>query len=143
MTAKEYLEQARYLDQMIDSKFMEAESLRSLATKVTATYSDTPHTTTPDNHRLEKILTSIADLENEIDEDIDRFVTLKKEIKDVIGEVKNVKFRTLLEMRYLSQMTWEQIAVKLGYDLRYTHKIHGRALQKISVPEEKKDTKRH
>ena len=137
MTAKEYLEQARYLDKMIDSKFMEAESLRSLATKVTVTYSDTPHTTTPDNHRLEKILTSIADFENEIDEDIDRFVTLKKEIKDVIGEVKSVKFRTLLEMRYLSQMTWEQIAVKLGYDSRYIRKMHGWALQKIVVPEKK------
>lgn len=141
MTAKEYLNQARYLDQRIDGKLMQVESLRSLAKKVTAVYSDTPHTTAPDNHRLEKIISNIVDLENEIDTDIDKFVDLKREIKSVISEVKDVKYRTLLEMRYLSQMTWEQIAVQLGYDSRYIRKMHGRALQKIVVPE-KKDLKR-
>ena len=137
MTAKEYLLQAHYLDIRIDSKLKELTELRSLAMKVTSAYSNTPHTITPDNHRLEKILTSIADLESEIDEDIDKLVSIKKEIKSVIGEVKSVKFRTLLEMRYLSQMTWEQIAVKLGYDSRYIRKMHGWALQKIVVPEKK------
>lgn len=142
MTAKEYLLQAHYLDIRIDSKLKELTELRSLAMKVTSAYSNTPHTITPDNRRLEKILAGIVDLEKEIDTDIDNFVDLQREIKTTIEEVKDEKYKALLEMRYLNQMTWEQIAVKLGYDLRYTYKIHGRALQKISVPE-KKDTKRH
>jgi hypothetical protein len=48
----------------------------------------------------------------------------------------------LLELRYLCFKTWEQIAVDLGYDLRYLHKLHSRALDSCETNFEK-DTKRH
>lgn len=135
MTAKEYLGQAHYLDIRISSKLNELTELRSLAMKVTSAYGTAPHTSTPDNHRLEKVLARIVDLEKEIDNDIDKFVDLKREIKKVIDEVKDEKYKALLEMRYLNQMTWEQIAVKLGYDSRHIRRMHGWALQKIKISE--------
>ena len=52
MTAKEFLEQARYLDRRIDSKLSQLESLRCLATKVNSVFSDIPKN--PDAHKLEK-----------------------------------------------------------------------------------------
>ena len=42
MTAKEYLGQAYRLDQRINSKLQQVESLRSLTQKVTASYSGEP-----------------------------------------------------------------------------------------------------
>ena len=42
MTAKEYLGQAYRLDQRIDSKLLQVESLDSMAKKATATLSDMP-----------------------------------------------------------------------------------------------------
>jgi hypothetical protein len=137
MTAKEYLEQARYLDQRINSKLTQVESLRSLATRITTVYSDMPHNASRDNHKFEKILAKIVDLESEIDSDVDRLVDLKKEIMTAINAMKDDKYRVLLEMRYLGQQTWEQISVQLGYDSRYIRKMHGWALQKITVPEKK------
>ena len=35
---------------------------------------------------------------------------------------------------YLCFITWEQIAVDMGYELRYIHKLHGKALDEVKVP---------
>lgn len=131
MTAKEYLEQARYLDQRINSKLTQVESLRSLATRITTVYSDMPHNASRDNHKFEKILAKIVDLESEIDSDVDRLVDLKKEIMTAINAMKDDKYRVLLEMRYLNQQTWEQIAVAMDCDIRQVYRLHGHALEKF------------
>ena len=43
MTAKEYLEQARYLDMRIDSKLEQVSALNGLAEKCTAVMTGMPH----------------------------------------------------------------------------------------------------
>ena len=48
----------------------------------------------------------IIDLQNEIAADMDRLGQIKKDIVDVIGKVDDVKFRILLEKRYLCSETW-------------------------------------
>lgn len=133
MTAKEYLGQAYHIDERIESKLTQVESLKCLATRVTSVFSDMPHSSTPDNHRLEKIIAKIIDLENEIVADIDELVNVKREINKIINSVDNPEHRTLLEMRYLGFQTWEQIAVQLNHDSRHIRRIHGRALQEIKI----------
>ena len=129
MNAKEYLSQARNLDQRIITKTQMIDSLNDLATRCTATYSDMPKSPSRGNSRLEECVMKIIDLENEINADIDDLVALKHEIVKVIKSVPNLEYQTLLELRYLCFKSWEQIAVMLGYDLRYTHKLHNRALE--------------
>lgn len=137
MTAKEYMEQARYLDMQINSKIEQVRTLNELATKVTTVYSDMPHSPNRNTGRMEETIAKIIDLESEIDRDIDALVDLKQEVKTAISKVEDEKYRVLLELRYINQKSWEEIANQLGYDLRYTHKIHGRALPKITVPEKR------
>ncbi len=133
MTAKEYLSQAHHLDERIECKLQQVENLQSLATRVTSVFSDIPHSVTPDNHKLEKTIAKIIDLENEINTAIDSLVDLKRNITNVINSVENVEYRTILEMRYLSFCTWEQIAVAFGCDVRHVYRIHGKALENIKV----------
>lgn len=137
MTAKEYMEQARYLDMQINSKIEQVRTLNELATKVTTVYSDMPHSPNRNTGRMEETIAKIIDLESEIDRDIDALVDLKQEVKTAISKIEDEKCRVLLELRYINQKSWEEIANQLGYDLRYIHKIHGRALQKITVPEKR------
>ena len=129
MKAKEYLSQAYRLDQRIDAKIEQVMSLRNLATKATSTLSDVAPSGTRNVHRMEDIVIKIIDLEEEINADIDNLVDLKREIMRVIKALPNPEYQTLLELRYLCFKSWEQIAVMLGYDLRYTHKLHNRALE--------------
>ena len=133
MTAKEYLSQARYLDMRINSKLDQIESLHELATRCTSTISGMPHNPNHGGSPMADAICKIIDLESEINADIDKLVDLKREIVGVIKSVNNIEYQTLLEKRYLCFMHWEQIAVDMGYELRYIHKLHKRALENVSI----------
>lgn len=135
MTAKEYLSQAYHLDKRIDSKIEQLKALNLLATKCTSTLSDMPKSQSISNSRLEDTVVKIVDLQEEINRDIDRLVDLKRDIVRAIKRVKKPEYQILLELRYLCFKTWEQIAAAMGYEYRYVHKLHNRALREIDVPD--------
>jgi regulator of replication initiation timing len=144
MTAKEYLSQTYRIDQRINSKLEQVTSLRDLAAKATMTFSDMPHNAVRNSHSRERIIDKILDLESEINADIDDLVDLKREMVQLIKRIENSEYQTLLEQRYLCFKSWEQIAVDMGYELRYLHKLHGRALECCeAIIIRKEDTKRH
>ena len=133
MTAKEYLGQARLLDQRIDAKIEQAASLRILATKATSTLSDVAPSGTRNVYRMEDIIVKLVDLENEINCDIDNLVDLKREIMDSIHSIRDLDHRTVLEMRYLCFKPWEQIAVEMGCSIDNVYKLHQKALKKLEA----------
>lgn len=135
MTAKEYLKQARYLDERINMKIEQVASLHSLATKATSTLSDMPGSPTRNTHRMEDIIIKILMLENEINVDIDKLVDLKNEILSVIKGVDDSDSRLILEKRYINLETWEDIAAELNTSAPNIYRLHDKALRKISVPE--------
>lgn len=135
MTAKDYLLQARFLDDRINSKTQQIASLNELATKCTTTFSDMPRNPNRGHSRVEDCVIKIIDLEDSIKKDIEKLVDLKKEIMGVIKAVPNVEYQTLLEKRYLCFITWEQIAVDMNYSMQHIHRMHSAALKEIVVPE--------
>lgn len=70
MTAKEYLSQARFLDDRINSKIQQISSLNELATKCTATISDMPHSPNSGGSTMADAVCKIVDLQEEINKDI-------------------------------------------------------------------------
>ena len=134
MTAKEYLGQAYRLDQRINSKLEQVMSLRDLTTKATATISDMPGGGSRNVYRMQDIIGKIIDLEDEINQDIDALVDLKREMVATIKAVADPECQTLLELRYLCFKTWEQIAVDMQYSTRNIYKLHDRAIKEIKVP---------
>ena len=135
MTAKEYLSQARYLDNRIKSKLLQIDSLNELATRCTPSYSDMPKSPNREGSRMESAILDIIELEDEISKDVVELVALKKEIVEVIKQVGNTEYQTLLEERYLCFITWEQIAVDMNYSMQHVHRMHSAALKEIVVPE--------
>lgn len=128
MTAKEYLEQAHRLDQRINAKIAMVDSLNVLATKATTTISCMPRNPNRATSMMGDAVEKIIDLQMEINSDIDQLVDLKREIVRVIKAVENNEYKIILELRYLCFKPWIQIAVEMGYELRYVFKLHGRAL---------------
>ena len=135
MSAKEDLSQARNLDQRIITKTQMIDSLNDLATRCTTTYSDMPKSPNHGNSRLEECVMKIMDLEEQILQDMDKLVDLKKEITYVIRSISNPEYQDLLAKRYICCESWEKIAVDMNYELRYIHKLHSRALQEVKIPE--------
>ena len=135
MTAKDYLLQARFLDDRINSKTQQIASLNELAAKCTTTFSDMPRNPNRGHSRVEDCVIKIIDLEDSLKKDIEKLVDLKKEIMGVIKAVPNVEYQTLLEKRYLCFITWEQIAVDMNYSMQHIHRMHSAALKEIVMPE--------
>ena len=118
MTVKSYLSQARYLDMRIKSKLQQIESLNDLATSCSSVLTGMPRNPSPTTSRMADCVCKIIDLEHEIRDDMNELLDLKKEIMAIIKAVDNPEHQALLEKRYLCYLSWEKIAVDMGYDLR-------------------------
>ena len=66
MTAKEYLNQARFLDNRITSKIQQIESLNDLATSCSAVISDMPRNPNRGGSKMADAVMKIIDLQEEI-----------------------------------------------------------------------------
>ncbi len=135
VAAKKYLSQAFGLNQRIESKLGQIEELHDLATKATVTYSDMPKNPNHGGSRMEDAIIKIIDLESEINRDMIQLVELKKDIIDRIKAVESTELQTVLELRYLSYMRWEEIAIELGYGIDNIFRLHRNALDEIKIPE--------
>lgn len=134
MTAKEYLSQSLRLNQRINSKLEQIQSLRELATKCTSIITGMPRNPNHGGSTMADALMKIVDLETELQNDVNRLVDLKEEIMAVVKAVDNIECQTLLELRYLCFKSWEQIAVDMGYNVRHIYRLHDEALQKVRIP---------
>ena len=133
--AKKYLSQAFGLNQRIESKLGQIEELHDLATKATVTYSDMPKNPNRGHSRMEDCICKIIDLESEINQDMIQLVELNKDIIGRIKAVESTELQTVLELRYLSYMRWEEIAIELGYGIDNVFRLHRNALDEIKIPE--------
>lgn len=131
MTSKEYLSQARFLDASIKTKVEQIDSLNALATSCTTVISDMPRNPNHGGSKMADAVLKIIELQEEIKKDMIALVQLKREIMEVIKSVSSLEYQTILEKRYLCFVSWERIAVELGYSIQHTYRLHDAALQEI------------
>jgi hypothetical protein len=134
MNKKEYLSQALYLDKRIKAKERQLDWLKDHAVYVSPQISDMPKTPRAHRSTMEEAVVKILDLETEIRDGITMLVQLKKDIGEVIRGTNSMACETLLEMRYLTFMSWEEIAAQLGYSQDYIYHLHRKALSLVRVP---------
>lgn len=128
----DYLKQYKNLDKYINHLIEDAERLRTRAEKITPTLTGLPQGGDGENQR-EVAICKLVDLNNEIDEKIDLYVDLGREIRGNIDSVPDVILRTILLLKYIEGLTWEQIAVDLQYSWRNVHYLHSRALKEFNI----------
>lgn len=127
MNVKAWLNRARNIDREIDSLLRERSEMRNMLFSVTSNYEAIVVSGTKDPHKFDRL----AELETEIDNQIDNLVSVKAEILRAINKLDDGRFRDVLRLRYLESRTFEQIAVEINYSYKQTCRIHGRALLKI------------
>ena len=129
MTAKEYLSQysecmtrvkeiSRHLQELRDI----AEGLRDEAGQRVA---------------LDKAVSELVDAQEEAAEEIDRLSKLRADVLGTIDSVSSGTYRSLLYNRYILGMTWEQVAVDMGYS--YVHLVN--RLHKLALADLQKKLK--
>lgn len=141
MNAKEYLSQAFQLDQRINSKLEQVSMLRDLALKTTSVLQDDKVQSMKQQSPMEHALVKLMSLEEEINRDIDQLIDLKRELASFVSGINNPSYRLLLELRYLSDRTWEEVAAIMGYDVRWVYRLHRKALKEATEQLKNKSVK--
>ena len=137
MNAKEYLNQAYRLNELIASNELEMKDLEELKCSLGAIdYSkDRVQTSSSSDAGYTRIVHAIADLESAIREDTEKLLHLKLEIRTVINELQDNEQKLVLKYRYLNFMEWENVAEELCVSKRTAIRIHDVAIENIVVPE--------
>jgi DNA-directed RNA polymerase specialized sigma subunit len=133
MNAKEYLSQALWLDQRVNTKLEQLQILRDLSMKVSANL--TVEKVAGGNNKkghMENTVAKIVDLEKEIKEDLARSIAIKAEIMNTISQVDDPIGQIILEMRYINGKGWDEISSSLNYRDSSIFKIHSRALKEVN-----------
>lgn len=129
MKVKEYLKQIEKLDKCIDQKQIECDSLRLLAESTGGIQYGERVQTSPQGDMLEKKVVKYVQMEQEINDMINKFVDLKHKIIDEIQGLSEVKHIDVLFKKYVQYKSLEQIAVEMNYSYPYIKELHGYALQ--------------
>lgn len=56
-----------------------------------------------------------------------------QKIERQISQMENEDEQEVLRLRYILGMKWEEVAVKMGYSWKQTHRIHSSALQNFKM----------
>lgn len=131
MTAKEYLQQAYQIHRSIQARKQQVARLRELAECATSIANAARVSGTPARSKVESTVCRIADLQAMIQQDLCRLAEKYEEIQRIIDKVEDDTCRNILSLRYLSFLTWEEIAEKMDYNERHVRRLHGIALQKV------------
>ena len=68
-----------------------------------------------------------ADMDNRLKE----LYTYQRKMLKLINRVDDSTYRALLIAYYVNCKPWAEVAKTIGYEVRYTQKVHGLALQKL------------
>ena len=129
MNALDFLQQAYMLEQQIQTKLTQISALRSLAETMRSYTGNEPVSHSRNVTSLEDSVIKI--LEQELNNEIDRMVDLKREIQDVISEVKDLNYRLVLEKRHLCFESFPRIGEEMGHTDRWAQQKHMAALRVV------------
>lgn len=76
----------------------------------------------------------IQELKEERLEKIKRLQSIER----VIKELDNEDMQTILRLRYIDGLKWEEVCVAINYEWAQMHRIHARALRKIKINDDTK-----
>ena len=88
MNAKDFLSQARILDEQVQSKLMQVEALKSMACRVTTVYGAEPVAHTRNASGMEDIILRITEAEEELQRKIDELVSSGVSVEEILEKLK-------------------------------------------------------
>ena len=134
MTAKDFLRRARSVDRRVDEATERVDRLRAkLEAGRMSKITGMPRGGSEDwTATADKLI----ELERRVNARIRELVRVKHLAMDAIDRVDEARLREVLELYYIDGFSWDQVAERMELDKRWVFRLHGRALQRIRVPEE-------
>lgn len=133
MTAKEFLRRAREVDRRVDEAQERAERLRAkLESGRMSSVTGMPRGGGAD---WTETADRLIELERVVNARTRELVRWKLAAIDAIRSVEEPRLAEVLELYYIDGLKWEDVAQRMGLDVRWVYRLHGRALMCVKVPE--------
>ena len=133
MTAKEFLRRARAIDRRVDEATERVERIRAkLEAGRMSSVTGMPRGGGAD---WTETADRLIELERVVNQRTRELVRWKLAAIDAIRGVEEPRLAEVLELYYIDGFTWEQVAQRMGMDVRWVYRLHGRALTRVRVPE--------
>lgn len=81
----------------------------------------------------EKCVQALMETHGELQQEIERLLLQSRQMEKRILTLPDGRHRAVLQLRYLCAMDWEEVAARLHYTLRWTHKLHRDAIEQLSA----------
>ncbi len=133
MIAKEFLQQAYFIDRQIQLDLEKLSAARTALFGKGVNYISDGTKAEHHGNGVENAYIRVLAYEEKIDAEIDELSRKREEIEQVIEKLPDKTERELLSRRYLLFQKWDKIAEDMGYSYRHITRLHGKALQKMSL----------
>jgi len=100
--------------------------------RVRSLYFDTPQDMALRQKLDGDYVADLMDAHRELQKEIRRLLRSSREAEKKILRLQDGRHRAVLQLRYLCAMDWDEVADKLHYTLRWTHKLHREALEQLT-----------
>jgi DNA-directed RNA polymerase specialized sigma24 family protein len=133
VTAKEFLRRAREVDRRVDEAQERVERIRAkLESGRMSSLTGMPRGGGADwTETADKLI----ELERVVNARTRELVRWKLAAIDAIRSVEEPRLSEVLELYYIDGLKWEDVAQRMGLDVRWVYRLHGRALLCVKVPE--------
>lgn len=132
MTAKNYLKQANILELKITTIATKIEKLRDISNNISRIYND-DITGNANTNKIENIICSIVQLEYELKNIITQYIQKIKEIQEKINYIKNDTYKNILRLKYIDNLSMENISELLNYTERHLYRLEKNALKELEL----------
>lgn len=82
---------------------------------------------------LSEYAAQLDELLTELKDQMEQRIRIRREITQRIEAMQDETEKTVLRLRYIHWLQWEQIAERMGYGWTQVHRIHGRALMNFKM----------
>ena len=128
---KNYLKQYLILNRKINRQLEEIEALREKASRARNAFSDMPKDPSRNKDHVD-IIIKILEIEEYLKQEIEKSIEVRQDIYDFICLLDNETIKSVMLYHYINGLTWEKTAAKMGYNWRWVHKLHAKALDQLS-----------
>jgi len=129
---RNYLREVRFAFRRTEVLCERAEKYRTLAMRATGRTDALRVSGTPQRSKVETYVLELVDTHAELQKEINELLSLSREAEAWIKKLDDDRYRAVLQLRYLCAMTWEEVADKMKYNVRWTHKMHREAVEALA-----------
>ena len=134
LTAKEYLEQLKYINKLIESNKRKVEEFRLMSQSLPVfDYSkDKIQSSITNDSRSAEYINKMIDCIRYIEKDTEKLIAKTLEIKQVIDQVQDVKCRLVLQLRYIENKEYHEIHNEMDMRKSVIYDLHKKGLKIVS-----------